>query len=99
MWLNKLRRHRTPDQSKALSDAGMLRTGATCVGWNVNRNNYNSRQSCGWVAYCFSPVQSSHNMAERWLPQLGTFHMELACFPCACVGSLWVLWLLPIYPG
>lgn len=28
-------------------------------------------------------------------PGLGPFCVEFACSPCACVGSLWVLWIPP----
>ncbi|MED6233328.1 hypothetical protein ATANTOWER_010242 [Ataeniobius toweri] len=28
-------------------------------------------------------------------PGLGTFCMEFGCSPCACMGSVWVLWLPP----
>ncbi|MED6287018.1 hypothetical protein CHARACLAT_012159 [Characodon lateralis] len=29
------------------------------------------------------------------IPSLGSFCMEFACSPCACVGFHWVLWLPP----
>ena len=38
---------------------------------------------------------ASQQEGSRFDCQLGPFYVAFACSPCACVGSLWVLWLPP----